>query len=60
MQTRLDEHHLLARALINELSKTEEGGRDPDWNGELCSYSEKLLKYHGAMNRLNKLHMACM
>lgn len=40
--------------------KKEDGERKENWNGELSSEAEKLLEYHGAMNGLNKMQMACV
>ena len=58
MQVSLHEHRILTRALINEGSKSSDGnGHQWNWNGELCSDSERLLQYHGALNGLNKLQL---
>ena len=55
----LHEHRILTRALINEGSKGSDGSSHKwNWDGELCTDSERLLQYHGALNGLNKLQLA--
>ena len=58
IQTRLNDHHVLTRALIDDYSKDEDGERNLEWSGELGTESERLLEYHGVLNGLNKLQIA--
>ena len=45
---------------MNCFSKEEDGEHKMYWNGELCTESERLLQYHGSLNGLNQLQMACV